>query len=232
MRLHRQSPSASGGFRHAGELGHTTNPTRRRCPALWRRSPSRHRRTSPHGVSRHRSCVLRVFVSVCLVVAIAVIAGLPVYVRPHTDQLRHADAILVLGGPYERRYAFGLALASQGWAPNVVLSNPNGTDDQELTDYCATQHAGFELHCFVPDPPTTKGEGRALRSLASQYGWRTVIVVTFRPHISRARYILERCFDGALEMVASPANIPAPRWAFEYVYQTSAYVRAMLDPDC
>jgi hypothetical protein len=65
----------------------------------------------------------------------------------------------------------------------------------------------LDLHCFVPDPPTTKGEGRELRRLASQYGWRTVIVVTFRPHISRARFILEHCFDGDLVMVASPERI-------------------------
>ena len=79
-----------------------------------------------------------------------------------------------------------------------------------------------DLYCFVPDPPTTKGEGRELRRLAARDGWRTVIVVTFRPHISRARFILERCFDGDLIMVASPGRISLPRWASEYVYQTLA----------
>ena len=74
-------------------------------------------------------------------------------------------------------------------------------ENRSLADYCATRHPGLDLHCFVPDPPTTKGEGRELRRLAAQYGWRTVIVVTFRPHISRARFILEQCFDGDLVMV-------------------------------
>jgi len=68
--------------------------------------------------------------------------------------------------------------------------------------------------------------------LAGQYGWRTVIVVTFRPQISRARFILEHCFDGDLVMVSSPAHIRVPRWAFEYVYQTAGYLRAALQPGC
>ena len=162
----------------------------------------------------------------------AVIGGLPVYVRPQIDQLRHADAILILGGPYYHRYPYGFDLGAQGWAPNVVVSNPNGTDDPWLTEYCAAPHLAFHLYCFVPDPPTTKGEARELRRLASEHGWRTVIVVTFRPHISRARYILEQCFDGDLVMVASPPNISIPSWAFQYVYQTIGYLRAVLQPGC
>ena len=171
-------------------------------------------------------------VSVCLVLIAAVIGGLPVYVRPQIDQLRHADAILILGGGYYARYPFGLDLGSKGWAPTVVVSNPNGADDPWLTRYCATPHPGVDLRCFVPEPPTTKGEGRELRRLASQFGWRTVIVVTFRPQISRARFILERCFDGDLVMVASPAHISLLNWASEYVYQTAGYLRAALEPGC
>jgi hypothetical protein len=170
--------------------------------------------------------------SVCLLLIAAVIGGLPVYVRPQIDPLRHADAILILGGSYYGRYPFGLALGSEGWAPTVVVSNPHGPNYPWLTDYCATPHRGLDLHCFVPDPPTTKGEGRELRRLASQYGWRTVIVVTFRPQISRARFVLQRCFDGELVMVASPAHISVARWAFEYVYQTAGYLRAALQPGC
>jgi DUF218 domain len=159
-------------------------------------------------------------------------AGLPVYVQPQIDRLRHVDAIFVLGGYGDSRYAMGLDLDAQGWAPTVVLSNPNGHDDKIMTDFCATPHAKLHLLCFVPDPPTTKGEGRELHRLAEQYGWRTVIVVTFRPHISRARFILEQCFDGELIMVASPTQIPITRWAFEYVYQTAGYVRAVLQSGC
>jgi uncharacterized SAM-binding protein YcdF (DUF218 family) len=178
-----------------------------------------------------RRLIRRFAMLVCLLFTAAT-AGLPVYVRPQIDQLRHADAILILGGPYHRRYPFGFDLAGQGWAPNLVVSNPSGAANPELTDYCAAPHPEFAVYCFVPDPPTTNGEARQLRRLASQHGWRTVIVVTFRPHISRARFILEQCFDGDLVMVASPAHISGPRWAFEYLYQTAGYAHTVLQPGC
>ena len=62
----------------------------------------------------------------------AVISGLPIYVRPQVDPLRHADAILVLGGNGFSRYPFGVDLGMQGWAPKVVLSNPG--DRQQAVD--------------------------------------------------------------------------------------------------
>jgi uncharacterized SAM-binding protein YcdF (DUF218 family) len=190
------------------------------------------RRAAPGGDSRWRRRAHRLVVSVCLLLIVVVIAGLPVFVRPQIDRLRHADAILILGGFGDYRYSFGLELAAQGWAPDLVVSNPRGASDVWERNFCATPPTRLDLHCFMPDPITTKGEARELRRLASQYGWRTVIVVTFQPHISRARFILEQCFDGDLIMVASPAHIPPPRWAFEYVYQTAGYVRAMLQPGC
>jgi uncharacterized SAM-binding protein YcdF (DUF218 family) len=182
--------------------------------------------------SHRRRCGRRLAASVCILVIAAIIGGLPVYVRPQIDPLRHADAIFVLGGFGEERYAFGLDLGLAGWAPNLVVSNPYGAGDVWDRDYCAAPPSRLNVHCFVPNPPTTKGEGRELRRLAAHYGWRTVIVVTFRPHISRARFILERCFDGALVMVESPTHISLPRWAFEYEYQTAGYIRAALQPGC
>jgi uncharacterized SAM-binding protein YcdF (DUF218 family) len=157
----------------------------------------------------------------------AVMAGLPVYVRPQIDPLRHADAILVLGGRDYDRYPFGIKLGEQGWAPIVVLST-----DRRGTRFCATPRPHLDLRCFIPDPPTTKGEAQELHRLAANHGWRTVIVVTSRPHISRARFILEQCFDGNLIMVESPAHLSVWEWAYHYVYQTAGYARAALEPSC
>lgn len=184
-----------------------------------------------HGEPRRRR-TRRWAVWICLLLIVGVIGGLPVYVRPQIDPLRRADAILVLGGFAEDRYKFGLDLALAGWAPDLVVSNPTGANDVWARDFCTAPPPRLRMHCFVPDPPTTKGEGQELRRLAEQYGWRTVIVVTFRPHISRARFILEQCFNGDLVMVASPTHIPVDRWAFEYVYQTAGYLRALMQPAC
>jgi uncharacterized SAM-binding protein YcdF (DUF218 family) len=221
-----RTPSDSGAIL-SGEVSSLGRP-----PARSRTFATTSSRTLSGGDSRLRRWIRRVITSVCLVLIAALIGGLPVYVRPQIDRLRHADAIFILGGYGDLRYSFGLELGMQGWARNVVVSNPRGKDDPWLTGYCATRHAGFDLKCFSPDPPTTKGEGRELRRLASQFAWRTVIVVTFPPQISRARFILERCFDGDLVMVASPEHLPAHRWVFEYVYQTAGYARAVLQPGC
>jgi uncharacterized SAM-binding protein YcdF (DUF218 family) len=221
-----KKPSDSGAI-PSGELSHLARPLMRR-PAFAATSS----RAVSSGGSGRRRCILRFVASACVLLTAAVIGGLPIYVRPQIDPLRHADAIFILGGYGDLRYSFGLELGMQGWAPTVVVSNPHGKDDPWLTRYCATRHAGFDLQCFSPDPPTTKGEGQQLRRLASQFGWRTVIVVTFRPQISRARYILEHCFDGDLVMAASPDHLPARRWVYEYVYQTAGYARALLGPGC
>jgi hypothetical protein len=59
-----------------------------------------------------------------------------------------------------------------------------------------------------------------------------VIVVTARPHISRARLIVERCFPGEIIMVESPHPMPWHRWIYEYAYQTAAFGRALLFTGC
>lgn len=170
-------------------------------------------------------------VPVCLLLSAAVIGGLQVYVRPQVDPLRHADAILVLGGDGFSRYPFGIDLGRQGWAPQIVLSIP-ATDDKWLTKACNTPPKGTKIDCFVPDPPTTRGEAQELRRLAGRYGWRSVIVITYTPQISRARFILQRCFDGELIMVASPTHLSLLGWAVEYAYQTAGYARAVLQRGC
>jgi uncharacterized SAM-binding protein YcdF (DUF218 family) len=173
-----------------------------------------------------------VVASTLLAIVIAIFAGLPVYVSPQIDSLRRADAIFVLGGNGYERYPYAIELALQGLAPRVVMSNPAGAQDIWLTDLCEHQRYAFTVSCFEPEPATTKGEASELRKLATEHGWRTVIVVTFRPHISRARYIIEQCFDGQLIMTESPADLSIGYWMWAYAYQTLGYVRAALDPDC
>jgi uncharacterized SAM-binding protein YcdF (DUF218 family) len=104
--------------------------------------------------------------------------------------------------------------------------------DPWLWHRCWFPRPPVNLVCTLPDPPTTSGEAHDLNSLAAKYGWRRVIVVTFRPHISRARFILEKCFDGELIMVESPAKISISRWLYEYVYQTAGYLKALVNNPC
>jgi uncharacterized SAM-binding protein YcdF (DUF218 family) len=183
-------------------------------------------------IGRVRGRRIRVILVSALLAMAVVTAGFPIYVAPQIDDLRHADAIFVLGGRGYERYSYGLALALRGVAPQLVVSNPAGAQDIWLTDLCEHQRYAFTVSCFKPEPDTTFGEARELRRLAIEQGWRTVIVVTFRPHISRARYIVEKCFDGDLIMSASPARLSFEYWMWMYVYQTAGYIRAAFQSAC
>jgi hypothetical protein len=68
----------------------------------------------PRGDFSRRRCMRRLVASVCLLLIAAVIGGLPVYVRPQIDRLRHADAILILGEEGKSRYLVGLDLGLKG----------------------------------------------------------------------------------------------------------------------
>ena len=172
---------------------------------------------------------IRVAVAVPVVVVLTGVAGYPVYVRPQVDPLRRADAILVVGGAAPtQRYRYGFELARQGWAPHLVLSNPS----DQVGAACATRDPRFTVECFDPHPPTTRGEARELGRMAHERHWRTVIVVTYTPHMSRARYVIEKCFDGALIMSAVPLRLSVLDWAWMYVYQTAGYVKSALQGGC
>ncbi|WP_194837865.1 YdcF family protein [Nocardia sp. XZ_19_369] len=159
------------------------------------------------------------------------LAGLPVYVRPQTDPLRKADAIVVLGGTAYERFDLGLDLAQRGYAPTLLISRSTGLDDHEMDRYCAGRF-DFTVSCFVPDPWTTVGEAHEIRRRAQQFGWRHLIVVTHTPHVSRARYIVAKCFDGDLTMVASPSASGLRFWTWMYLRQSAGYLRTFLSPDC
>ncbi|MGW0246054.1 YdcF family protein [Nocardia goodfellowii] len=165
-----------------------------------------------------------------LVAFTAVVAALwPVYVSPRTDPPAPADAILVLGGAHDGREQLGLRLARDGYAPWVVFSDPY-TNSPMINRIC---HGGysFRVSCFDPSPRTTRGEGRGLSRLAQVNGWQRVIVVTFTPHISRARYILEKCWSGDLLFVDPRPQLSVARWAYDYVYQSAGFVKAYFE-DC
>lgn len=165
------------------------------------------------------------------VVLLAGIAGWPVYVHPQVDPIRRADAIVVLGGTAYDRFDLGLELARRGYAPQLLISRSTGATDYEMDRYCAG-HFTFVVSCFVPDPWTTRGEAEEIGRRAKQQGWHHIIVVTFTPHVSRARYIIEKCYHGELTMVASPSPSGLRFWTWMYFRQSAGYLRAFIDRGC
>jgi uncharacterized SAM-binding protein YcdF (DUF218 family) len=157
-------------------------------------------------------------------------AGWPVYVNPVIDEPEPADAIIVLGGAHDGREELGIQLAEEGYAPQIVFSDPYRSNDTKMKAICEGVY-DFELSCFKPNPSTTRGEGREIRRRAEAEGWKRVIVVTFVPHVSRSRHIIENCWDGEVKVVAKPQSLPLWTWTANYIWQTAGYVRTVFE-DC
>lgn len=175
----------------------------------------------------------RVVALIVVVVAVLAAAGYPVYVRPQVDELRTADAIVVLGGSHSGdRYRLGLELAHDGWAPTLLMSNPYAHNDLLVDRLCDTPQSHIDIECFAPDPRTTLGEAREIGRLSAERDWDTVIVVTSMSHVSRARYIIQKCYDGGLIMTAGPSRMGALGWMTMYVYQTAGYLKAFVNGPC
>ncbi|WP_245650230.1 YdcF family protein [Millisia brevis] len=172
--------------------------------------------------------LLRRLMAGIVILALIAAAGWPVYVDPPRDQLHPVDAIVVLGGAHDGREQYGLQLAEQGLAPQVVFTDAYPPSDQFMRGICDGEYS-FRVSCFRPVPYQTRGEGREIARRAAAEGWTSIIAITFLPHTERARHILEKCWDGEILMAPSPTDIPPGIWAVNYVYQTAGYLRSALE---
>ncbi|RZL74973.1 MAG: YdcF family protein [Rhodococcus sp. (in: high G+C Gram-positive bacteria)] len=160
--------------------------------------------------------------------------GYSLYSRSHVDPMRHVDAIIVLGGDRDGREEYGIELARQGVSANVVLSQPYGRGDRKVAEFCAIQDQQFTVTCVPPQPSTTRGEALFTRDLAVQHGWNSVMVISWRYHLPRARYIFSRCFDGDIVMRPVPRDyeFSVAHWEYIYLYQTVGFVKAFFQGRC
>lgn len=170
---------------------------------------------------------------VLTVLASAGVAGFVLFNRPRADPLARADAIVVLGGEWDGRVAYGLDLARRGYADTVLLSEgyTGLGHDSDLAGACAEPIPAVRVVCFAPEPYTTRGEAMYTAKLAAEHQWRTVIVVSWNYHLVRARYIFRRCFDGDLIMRPVPRSydrLGVRDWASIYWYQYAALAKAAI----
>ena len=119
----------------------------------------------------------------------------------------HADAIVVLSGGRERLPP-ALALIRRGVAPVLAISSVDRTPRWPLGHaVCARRrYAGARVLCFEAVPYSTRGEAETVARIARARGWSSIVVVTSRFHVTRARMLFRRCFRGRLSMVAVPST--------------------------
>jgi uncharacterized SAM-binding protein YcdF (DUF218 family) len=129
---------------------------------------------------------------------------------PETDSLARADALVVLAGGQGERLTKALELVHAGTAPALVIANGDDPRWPEANRLCSGA-SSFEVICFRPDPDSTRGEARALASLAESRGWQALVVVTSTYHVTRARLLVRRCYAGKTSFVAAPPSAGAFR---------------------
>ncbi len=138
-----------------------------------------------------------------MLVAALVAASLLLFVFPPQDRPGRANAVVVLSGGKNDRLPEGIELVRRGVAPLLVISDGR-TYAPRL---CAGETSGFRVLCFRPDPYSTRGEAEEIARLAHARRWRSVVVVTSRYHVFRARVLFRRCFHGRVAAVGSMPDV-------------------------
>lgn len=169
-----------------------------------------------------RRLVLWLSVGAFVVVA-ALVAATIVYVFPASDEVEHANAVIVLGPATPDRVALGQQLVDEGRVDRMIISagRPGWAYDKASIPECRDRTAD----CFMPVPATTAGEALKIAEIAERDSWTSVAVVTATPHVARARTIFESCSGIAVDVVAPPAVLEPAGWLYEFAYQTGGYAK-------
>lgn len=152
---------------------------------------------------------LALLVAAPAAVAVALWVALDIYLflAPSLDRPVRADAVMVLAGDRTPRLERGLALMRAGVARTLVISDGRDPHWPAANRLCDKGGAGFRVVCFRPDPYSTSGEAEGFARLARANGWRSVAVATSTFHVTRARMLFRRCFDGRVEAVGAHASL-------------------------
>ena len=157
---------------------------------------ARARAQTGRGGRRRFVRVLLVIVSVLVIVW----AGLGAWFLSdrHRSEPAKSDAIVMLAGADDGRHGVARDLLRDGYAPELLVSNPDAAGKKKAAELCRMEAA----ECFSPMPKTTAGEVRAVREIAedaeeSGDGWESIIVVTNKPHAARAGAFFRRCLEDA-----------------------------------
>ncbi|WP_096301550.1 hypothetical protein [Jatrophihabitans sp. GAS493] len=105
----------------------------------------------------------KVLVALLALVAVWLAACTMLLVFPSVDSPTKADAVVVLGPPGAARLKEAMTLLDDGVATNLVIS-VNSVKQRAANALCRNPPAGITVHCFHPDPPTTRGEGASCRN--------------------------------------------------------------------
>jgi uncharacterized SAM-binding protein YcdF (DUF218 family) len=129
------------------------------------------------------------------------------------DPLAHADAIVVLGDDnfVGDRASRAAELFQAGWAPQVVASGRmlrphTGMAEIIERDLKSRGVPAVAIVRFEHQAANTIQEAQALRDLALQRHWHSVLVVTSNYHTRRAHYTFRKVFPSGITVSMASAE--------------------------
>ncbi|SMH34776.1 hypothetical protein SAMN06295885_1029 [Rathayibacter oskolensis] len=197
---------------------------RKRTSASAQESPESTRRDP--GTAPRR--LLGAQIAVAVTCGLVAVAGLPVLVFPSVDPLERSDVAVVLGPATPERVALAHSLVTDGTVSGIVISTVGDEDARPIE--CRPPGSG--IVCIHAVPFTTRGEADGIRLLASEKGWRSLVVITSTPHISRAKVVFDSCTEQRISMLPVPTGLSAAEWVYAYLYQGGAFLKMLAVPPC
>jgi hypothetical protein len=172
--------------------------------------------------------ILWIVAAACLgLPLVLVLAGLPLYVFPPADEVSRADVIYVIGPPTPPRLREAEKLRAEGVADRLLISvSADGSRSAAELPICDEPY----VTCRTPEPFTTNGETALLEEYARTAEVSSAVVLTFTPHVARTRFIFARCAAPQVTVVAIDEHLGLRQWAYQYLYQTAAFAKALFVP--
>lgn len=141
------------------------------------------------------------------------------------------DVLMQVGGAAPSDYPEARRAAQEHGISDLVISDPTGVQ-RFHDDWCAPLE-GVRVHCFAPEPSTTRGEAQEFARLAAENNWGSAMVLaTGREHVERVRLYFARCWDGDLSVNRPPSPRSPVAHLKQGFYQTAGWARAMKTLDC
>lgn len=117
-----------------------------------------------------------------------------------------ADAVVVLAGS-KARLPIALDLMRRHAANTLVVSEDSASRDPARYRLCnGARPRDYKLICQHADPFSTRGEARLAGDLALRNHWLSLIVVSSRYHLYRAKELFGRCTKATLIMRGTDAG--------------------------
>ena len=173
------------------------------------------------GTRQQRGSIVTTFVALLLLALLC----LAIYLARHPlmrfageglvveDQLEKSDAIILLSDDnfYADRATRAVELYRQNLAPTVVASGVRlrpyaGISELMTRDLVERGVPKERVVAFAQDADNTQEEAEALKTLARQKGWKSVIVVTSNYRTRRARYIFGKVFPADIKVAMASAR--------------------------